>query len=107
MTPPFDADRTGFDAQHRNLRTFVVAARAGSMSRAATVLGISQPSVSGHIGELERALGRHLLDRKQDGVALTSAGERLFSRAAEGLDLLEQACREAASDADPGVGEVR
>ncbi|TCZ61123.1 LysR family transcriptional regulator [Roseicella aquatilis] len=107
MNPPLADDRAGPGAQLRNLRTFVVAVRAGSMSRAAAELGISQPTVSGHIGELERAVGKLLLDRKQDGVALTPVGERLLLRATEALDLLDAAVREATFVADPGAGEVR
>ncbi|BFO22957.1 hypothetical protein SHKM778_93450 [Streptomyces sp. KM77-8] len=40
------------------LRTFVTVHRAGSFTRAAALLGLSQPAVTSQIRTLERQLGR-------------------------------------------------
>ena len=45
------------------LRTFVAVHRAGSFTRAARLLGLSQPAVTGQIRALERQLGRPLFLR--------------------------------------------
>jgi DNA-binding transcriptional LysR family regulator len=60
------------------LRSFVTAVRAGSISRAATALGQTQPALSQQIRKLESAVGRPLLHRSPAGVAPTRAGEELL-----------------------------
>lgn len=62
------------------LRTFVAVAEAGSVSRAAEAIGVSQPTVSIQLGGLESACGV-LLVRRKPSVALTDAGQDLFVRA--------------------------
>src|SRR2546421_185044 len=57
------------------LEVFRVVARCRNLTRAAAVLGISQPGISAHIKELERASGLQLLERHARGVRLTHAGE--------------------------------
>lgn len=57
------------------LKVFALAADEGSFTRAASKLGISQPSVSQHIFELEKHLGTKLFDRRRGEVALTPEGE--------------------------------
>ena len=52
------------------LRTFVTVHRAGSFTRAAALLGLSQPAVTSQIRTLERQLGRPLFLRQARGVAL-------------------------------------
>ncbi|MGY3591415.1 DNA-binding transcriptional LysR family regulator [Bradyrhizobium sp. USDA 4341] len=58
-------------------RLFFVVARLGSMNRAAHQLGISQPTLSRRLTELERDVGAPLLFRTPAGVALTQEGEAL------------------------------
>jgi len=58
-------------------RLFFVVARLGSMNRAAHQLGISQPTLSRRLSELERDVGAPLLFRTPAGVALTQEGEAL------------------------------
>jgi DNA-binding transcriptional LysR family regulator len=74
-----------------DLRCFAAAARFGSMSRAASVLGVSQPTVSQRIQRLERAVGSRLLVRNPHGAVLTAAGETLLTYAERMLSLHEQA----------------
>ena len=62
----------------RHLAYFAAAAETGSISRAATRLGTSQPSVSRQIRTLEKELGVSLLRRSANGVRTTPAGEGLL-----------------------------
>ncbi|MET8558371.1 LysR family transcriptional regulator [Streptomyces sp. NPDC004959] len=70
------------------LRTFVAVHRAGSFTRAAALLGLSQPAVTSQIRALERQVGRPLFLRQARGVTPTSLGEELAHKAAPHLDAL-------------------
>ncbi|MET7491858.1 LysR family transcriptional regulator [Streptomyces sp900116325] len=70
------------------LRTFVTVHRAGSFTRAAALLGLSQPAVTSQIRTLERQLGRPLFLRRARGVTPTTMGDELAQRAAPHLDAL-------------------
>lgn len=59
------------------LRIFLTVAQEGGFTRAASVLGITQPSVSQNIAELERLVGVKLFERQRTEVILTPAG-RMF-----------------------------
>ena len=68
------------------LRAFVETVDAGTISRAARHLGISQPSLTAQIQRLEKHLGVPLFDRNGRGVTLTDAGRALYPRARSILD---------------------
>lgn len=57
------------------LRVFVTVAEQKSFSKAAQLLGISQPAVSQHVSELEKQLGTKLFRRQHGVTSLTPAGE--------------------------------
>ncbi|WP_042395081.1 LysR family transcriptional regulator [Streptacidiphilus carbonis] len=83
------------------LRYFVVAAEAGSMTAAAEQLLIAQSAVSTAVSNLERELGVQLfIRRKGKGLVATSDGERLLLQA---RDLLSHAL-DVASEARGGEG---
>lgn len=108
MAPTHDTrDRISCRLRLRDLHVFDAVARAGSMSRAAAELGVTQPTVSQHIADLEVAVGQPLLDRGQTGVVLTSCGGVLLRRAEEAFDVLGQGLAEIRFLADPTAGEVR
>ena len=91
----------------RALRTYLAVCRAGSISAAARVLCLSQPSVSVAIAQLEHQLGAVLFERKRSGVVRTPAGEALL-RQAEAMDgLLREAHREVALARDGIHGPLR
>ncbi len=56
------------------VEAFVAIARAGSVSRAAVALHLSQSAMSRRIDLLEREIGVPLFDRVPSGVRLTDAG---------------------------------
>ncbi|WP_240136949.1 LysR family transcriptional regulator [Streptomyces sp. MUM 178J] len=84
------------------LRTFVTVHRAGSFTRAAALLGLSQPAVTGQIRTLERQLGRPLFLRQARGVTPTTIGDELAHRAAPHLDALVEIA-EVGLDEESGV----
>jgi DNA-binding transcriptional LysR family regulator len=63
------------------LRTFVTVAEQGHLTKAATLLHVTQPAVSGQIKALEEQLKLKLFDRGPSGVRLTKAGEALLPHA--------------------------
>ncbi|MFJ5675404.1 LysR family transcriptional regulator [Streptomyces sp. NPDC093097] len=81
------------------LRTFVTVHRAGSFTRAAALLGLSQPAVTSHIRTLERQLGRPLFVRCARGVTATTVGDELAHKVAPHLDALTE-ITEAGLDQD-------
>jgi DNA-binding transcriptional LysR family regulator len=88
--------------RHQELMVFVRAAESGSFSKAGRELGLSQPSVSRIVGELETRLGVTLLLRTTRRISVTDAGALLLERARE---LLAQ--WEDAEDAARGVDSLR
>ncbi|HXG10834.1 MAG TPA: LysR family transcriptional regulator [Gemmataceae bacterium] len=95
------------------LRIFLAVARAGSFSRAARQLGVSQPWVSQRVAQLEDYLGRKcgasviLLERHRGGVVLTPDGRLLCDLAAGPLGALEQLEDAFESSRGPLSGRVR
>jgi DNA-binding transcriptional LysR family regulator len=57
----------------RQLHAFVVVADARSFTRAAEILGVSQPVVSGLIRDLEAALGFRVVDRTTRRIEIAEA----------------------------------
>jgi DNA-binding transcriptional LysR family regulator len=86
----------------QELTVFVRAAESGSFSRAARELGLSQPSVSRIIGELEARLDVTLLLRTTRRITVTDAGALFLDRAREILAEIEDA-----EDAARGLDSLR
>ena len=57
------------------LKVFMAAVQERSFTKAASALGITQPSVSQNIADLEKMAGRKLFDRLRGSVELTAEGE--------------------------------
>jgi DNA-binding transcriptional LysR family regulator len=60
------------------LRCFITVAREGTVSRAATVLHLTQPAVSLQLKGLEESTGLQLFNRTPGGFTLTEAGAALL-----------------------------
>jgi LysR family transcriptional regulator, transcriptional activator of the cysJI operon len=88
------------------LRAFAAFARRRSFSAAAAELRISQPAVSKHIAELERALGLRLVERARRDGALTSAGDFVANHVLRAESLLTQATIGAAELRKTGSGSL-
>lgn len=76
---------------HDLLRTFVAAADAGNLTRAASRLGLSQPTVSLQLKRLEDSLGRQLIRRSPRLFQLTGDGEILLAYGRRILALADEA----------------
>jgi molybdate transport repressor ModE-like protein len=74
-----------------HLRYFQTIAQSGSLTAAARVLKISQPTLTVAVQHLEEQLGTKLLLRGRSGVTLTSTGRELLRHAAEIFSLIERA----------------
>ena len=88
----------------RQLRAFCCAARLSSITQAAEVLGVTQPSVSLHVRELENELDTPLFDRSGPGIGLTTAGKRLYELAeplVRGMDGLNGVLMDRTDEAIP------
>jgi len=86
------------------LKTFLKVAACGSFSEAAQQLFLSQPTISKHMGRLEKQLGTALIVRTTHKFQLTPAGQKL---AEEGPALLEraEALERAVIEANVRAGE--
>ncbi|MGJ8626124.1 MAG: LysR family transcriptional regulator [Sulfitobacter sp.] len=71
------------------MRYFLAAYEAGSFTRAAELIGVSQPSVSTAIAKLEGQIGERLFERSRAGLMPTVRGDALFNQAAPVLAQLE------------------
>lgn len=72
------------------IRIFVRVVEAGSFSRAARDLGVTQPTVTRHIASLERRLGMRLLNRNTRRLSVTELGRSYFERGKALLELFEE-----------------
>ena len=75
----------------RQLRSFCVAARLRSISKAAVELELGQPTVTSHIKKLEEEMGLQLFDRVRRPIQLTPSGFALAEMATplvDGIDRL-------------------
>jgi LysR family hydrogen peroxide-inducible transcriptional activator len=93
-------------ASLRQLQYAVALADAGNFRRAAALCGVSQPSLSAQLAQLESGLGVKLFERDRRRVLLTPAGHDLVARARRVLldadDLVDAARRLA----DPLAGAL-
>src|SRR5262249_33990717 len=70
--------------------TFLTVYRAGSLSAAAPLLGLSQPTVTAQIRTLETQLGHQLFQRRPRGVTPTSVADELAREVAVHVDALTE-----------------
>lgn len=80
----------------RQVEAFRAVMMSGGITAAASMLNISQPSVSRLIADMERAVGFRLFDRRGARVHPTEQAQALYEavrRSYAGLDLLDQAAR--------------
>ncbi len=88
------------------LRYFIEIATAGSLSRAAARLSLSQPTLSRQVNKLEREMHTNLFYRHGRGVVLTNAGQRLLDIAKATVQQLDDVKSELQSGTLDELGEV-
>jgi LysR family hydrogen peroxide-inducible transcriptional activator len=87
---------------------FLTALRAErSFVAAAEVVGVTQPTLSAGIKDLEAVLGARLVERGRLGAVLTPAGEEAAERAAKALGEVEELVRAVQTAGQPFSGVFR
>ncbi|WP_420579836.1 LysR family transcriptional regulator [Reichenbachiella sp.] len=71
------------------LRTFRAVYKTKSLSKAAEILMVSQPTVSQQISALESRMGKKLFERKSKGVKETDVGQMLNTMISGSIEALE------------------
>lgn len=89
------------------LLVFEAAARLSSFTRAGRTLGMSQPSVSRFVANLEHHLGVRLFERLHNRLRLTPTGERLYQAAHAGFSEISRVCAEIDANRRPGILTVQ
>ena len=69
-------------------KVFYYVAKNNSITQAANELVVSQPAVSKAIKVLERDLNTTLFNRNKDGVTLTQAGDLLYNKVNQAMELI-------------------
>jgi len=95
------------DLNLRDIRAFIAVAQAGSFTRAAVRLHLSQPALTVQIRRLEETLGARLFDRNSRSVALTPVGRDLLPVLQKSLGDMEQVLHDARALSDGSTGTVR
>jgi DNA-binding transcriptional LysR family regulator len=99
--------RIGRRVKLRDLYILSSVVQAGSMAKAASGLGMSQPSISEAIATLEAALRVRLLDRSPRGVEPTIYANAILRRGHVVFDELTQGVLDIEFLANPSAGTVR
>ena len=89
------------------LRNFLEIARLGSMTKAASSLHISQPTLSVQMKSLEEVLGRKLFRKEGRNLVMTEEGELLERRAADIIGLTDKTLSEFRALSDSLRSEER
>lgn len=90
-----------------DVRLFLAVAEAKSVSGAARALGMSQPTVSRRLGDLEARLGVTLFERTLGGTLITATAERMLEPARRMADWAGEVSRAAAATDTRLSGVVR
>jgi aminoethylphosphonate catabolism LysR family transcriptional regulator len=88
---------------YTQIRAFDAVAHAGSFSRAAKALGVTQPALTIQVKAIEEHYGVKLLERQGRGVTLTAMGAQLF-RMSRQMAGLEERIRETLAGAEDFQG---
>ena len=89
------------------LRTFLCVASEGSISAGAAAAGVSQPTASRHVSQLEEQVGEPLLIRHSRGVGLTPMGELVWRASQEVESAMARMERQLAGAREAPRGVVR
>ena len=106
-TGPAGAASTPQALELRHLRYFVALADAGSFTRAAEKIFIAQPTLSQQIRRMEEIVGTPLLQRRREGLRLTTAGRVLLDGSRNVLALVDQEVSRTRQAAGLGRPQLR
>ena len=95
----------------RHLKVVCAIAETGSVTKAASMLGLAQPALTAQLQRIERTLGGPLFERDRRGARPTALGELVLARAKVLLPamkgLQDEAARMAGSDQETGMSRYR
>ncbi|TCU26408.1 LysR family transcriptional regulator [Rhizobium azibense] len=89
------------------LAAFIAVAEAGSFTRAAAKLGLSQSAVSYSVRMLEQKLGVRLISRTTRSLSLTDAGQRMLRNLRPAFDHIESEIAAVTALRDKPAGRIR
>ncbi|MSQ10543.1 MAG: LysR family transcriptional regulator [Dehalococcoidia bacterium] len=89
------------------IETFLHVAELGSFSRAAEVLGLTQPTLSARIQQLEKDVGQRLFERLGRGVRLTEAGRAFLPFAEKSLVVIGEGRDAIVMSQNPSKARLR
>ncbi|GAA1263952.1 LysR family transcriptional regulator [Sphaerisporangium rubeum] len=92
------------DLELRHLKIVRAVAEAGSVTKAATQLGLAQPSLTAQLKRIERTLGGTLFERDRNGARPTPLGELVLTRARVLLPAVRELQEEAVRFANTYTG---
>lgn len=92
--------------EFRVLRYFLAVAREESITGAANVLNVTQPTLSKQLMELEEELGKKLFIRGNRRITLTEEGVLLSKRAQEIMELVDKTESEISSNDEIISGDI-
>jgi DNA-binding transcriptional LysR family regulator len=92
---------------YNDLYTFMLVAREGSFTKAASKLGMAQSGISRTVRDLESRLGVQLLTRTTRKLSLTQAGEQLYRNTLSSFQTLDNGLASLAHYRDTPSGSVR
>ncbi|RJL32835.1 LysR family transcriptional regulator [Bailinhaonella thermotolerans] len=90
----------------RHLRILKTIADAGSLTRAAAALGLSQPALTAQLRRIEQLLGREVFTRGRQGVTATPYGEFVLTRTRTIMANLDEILARGPESADPPAVRV-
>jgi DNA-binding transcriptional LysR family regulator len=90
-----------------DLQVLLQTARAGTLTAAATTLGMTPAAASAALKRLEAQLGTRLFERSTRAMRITTQGELLLDYAKRAFDLLAEAEAQISSDRAELVGNLR
>jgi len=100
-------EHVGRRLRFRDLQVFFAVVQHGSMAKAASQLGLTQPAVSDIVAGLEQMFGVRLFDRNPRGVAPTIYGHAILKRGRAAFDELRQGIKDIDFLSDPKAGEIK
>ncbi|MDO3386135.1 LysR family transcriptional regulator [Gilvimarinus sp. SDUM040013] len=100
-------DWRGVNFDWNHARAFLVTAQEGSLSAAARVLGVAQPTLGRQVRALEQELDVALFERYGRGLELTPTGISLLDHVRSMADAANQLSLQAAGQNEAVAGRVR
>lgn len=91
----------------RNLRAFLAIAKQANLSAAADTIGLTQPSLTKRLANLEDDLGGKLFERHRRGMRLTPGGRLFLARARRIEHEYDQAREEIGALTEMGLETIR